>query len=309
MIHLRRTWVLFGAMALLAGCPSPARLADPEGRPAADEADLRSWLENAVRHHRFSAEEAAAATGLTAAETEAAIRRFGLAPGDTAPLTLLPYPGGRHPRLGFLEGAVRPRRETKLSVFSPWGGYAVVDLPEAIWSNLGLTYLAHSHIPTIWDRQGVAMERLEWTREPGGGLRSRRTLPNGISFGASAGVSGGAVRMELWLSNGTKEKLSDLRVQVCVLLRGLPGFDRQTNENKVFSGPYAACRDVSGKRWLITAWRPLHRTWANAPCPCLHSDPKFPDCAPGETVRLEGGLWFYEGDDLAGEIARLENAR
>ncbi len=36
------------------------------------------------------------------------------------PLLVRPYPGGRHPRIGFLEGAVEPQRETKVSVCSPW---------------------------------------------------------------------------------------------------------------------------------------------------------------------------------------------
>jgi hypothetical protein len=38
----------------------------------------------------------------------------------------------------------------------------------------------------------------------------------------------------------------------------------------------------------------------------LHSDPKFPDCAPEETQRLRGVLWFYEGTDLDAELKRME---
>ena len=36
------------------------------------------------------------------------------------PLLVLPYPGGRHPRIGFRDGMIRPQRETKASVFAPW---------------------------------------------------------------------------------------------------------------------------------------------------------------------------------------------
>jgi hypothetical protein len=50
------------------------------------------------------------------------------------------------------------------------------------------------------------------------------------------------------------------------------------------------------------------RTWANAPCPCLHSDPKFPDCEPGKTVRVSGWLSFYEGKDVEAEMRRLRKA-
>jgi hypothetical protein len=40
--------------------------------------------------------------------------------------------------------------------------------------------------------------------------------------------------------------------------------------------------------------------------PCLHSDPKFPDCAPGETKRVRGWLSFYEGSNLEGELKRID---
>ena len=140
---------------------SGARAEEPVNvRRPRTEAELRFWLENMAAHHRFSTEEVRSATGMAAEEIEAALRRFGIGAGESAertaggPLLVLPYPGGRHPRIGFLEGAVDPQRETKISVFTPWndGGYAVADIPEAIWSNLGLTYLAHTHVETIWTK-------------------------------------------------------------------------------------------------------------------------------------------------------------
>ena len=63
---------------------------------------------------------------------------------------------------------------------------------------------------------------------------------------------------------------------------------------------------TDGCRWIITAWVPCHHPWANAPVPCLHSDPKFPDCAPGETKRLRGWFSFYEGLDIEAEFKRIE---
>src|SRR5262249_3031878 len=122
-----------------------------------NDADLRYWLENMVWHHRFTTAEISDATGLSADEIKAALTRFGISAATApkraanAPLLVLPYPGGRHPRIGFLDGAVRPQRETKVSVFTPWdpASYVVVDVPEAIWSNLRLTYLPHTHVPTI----------------------------------------------------------------------------------------------------------------------------------------------------------------
>lgn len=292
-----------------------AAAAEPaNARPPRDEADLAYWLRNMI-WHRFTPDEISAATGLGTSEIRAALRKFNLEAARPpqraagASLLVLPYPGGRHPRIGFLDGAVRPQRETKVSVFTPWddASYVVVDVPEALWSNLGLTYLAHTHIPTVFDKQGAKLELLEWDRSAADGtLRIARRLPNGISFGAVVRPAADAVRMELTLTNGTSEPLRDLRVQNCVMLKGAAGFTAQTNTNKLFQKPYVACKSDDGAKWIITAWDPCDRAWGNAPCPCLHSDPKFPDCAPGETRRLTGWLSFYQGTNITAELERIE---
>jgi hypothetical protein len=196
-------------------------------------------------------------------------------------------------------------------VFAPWkdGGYAVADVPEAIWFEPAgkpeLLYLAHTHVPTVWDRQGWTLDRLEWTRDRNESLQIERRLPNRVAFGARVVPERAGARMELWVSNGSEEKLTGLQVQMCVMLKGLAGFDARTNENKVFAKPFAACRDRTGKRWVITGWEPCVRAWGNPPCPCLHSDPQVPDCPPGETKRVRGWLSFFEGDDIDAELRRL----
>jgi hypothetical protein len=305
------TWACFEARAEPPKEPAPV-VVTPR-RPATD-AELRHWLENMAWHHRYSTGEIVATTGLTADEIAAALKKFDIRPetkpkrAADAPLLVLPYPGGRHPRIGFLDGAIDPQRETKVSVFTPWddAGYVVVDVPEAIWSNLGLTYLAHTHVPTIWTKQEIALPPLEWNRRADGTFDLERKLPNGIVFGTKIVPVRDAVRMELWLTNGTDERLTDLRVQNCVMLKAAAGFEEQTNDNKIFQKPYCAARSKTGDRWVITAWEPCHRPWGNAKCPCLHSDPKFPDCEPGATVRLKGWLSFYEGTDVEAEFKRIE---
>ncbi|CAN5265636.1 hypothetical protein BH23VER1_BH23VER1_34350 [soil metagenome] len=283
-------------------------------RPPRSEAQLAFWLRNMVWDHRFSVEEVGAATGLSEDAITGHLQRLGISeesrperPAD-GPLRVLPYPGGRHPRAGFLDGALRPQRETKASVFTPWdeASYVVVDVPEALWSNLGLTYLAHTHIDTIWTGEGVELPQLEWTRHPGGVLECERRLPNGIVFGTRIVPEARAARMEMWLFNGTDETLSDLRVQNCVMLKAAAGFAAQSAENKLISAPYVACRSEEGDRWIITAWDPCDRPWTNPPVPCLHSDPKFPDCPPGQRRHLRGWLSFYEGDDIDAELARID---
>jgi hypothetical protein len=113
--------------------------------------------------------------------------------------------------------------------------------------------------------------------------------------------------MELWLSNGTHEKLNGLAVQNCVMLNGAHEFSSRANDNKLFRDPYVACRNKAGNRWVITAWENCVRPWGNALCPCMHSDPQFPDCAPGEMQRLHGWLSFYEGTDIDAELRRISS--
>jgi hypothetical protein len=225
---------------------------------------------------------------------------------------VLPYPGGRHPRAGFRDGAIRPQRETKASVFAPWpgGGYAVADVPEAVWFEPApkkpeLLYLAHTHVPTTWDRQGVVLAPLEWTRHPDGSLSLARTLPNQVILTSKVVPGGDGVRMEFSVTNGSAEKLTGLRVQMCVMLAGLAGFEKRTNDNKVFAAPFAACKDVTGRRWIVTGWQRCGRAWGNPPCPCLHADPVVEDCPAGESRSVRGWLSFYEGTDIDAELKRL----
>ena len=35
-----------------------------------------------------------------------------------------------------------------------------MDLPEAIFSNLGLIFLAHTHVPTIWNEQNQILQNI-----------------------------------------------------------------------------------------------------------------------------------------------------
>jgi len=193
-------------------------------------------------------------------------------------------------------------------VFTPWdpNSYVVLDIPEAIWSNLGLTYLAHTHIDTIWSAQGIELPKLEWTRRADGRLEIQRKLPNGLGFGVQVTPAKDAVHMTMWMRNGTSEPLSDLRIQNCVMTKMAAGFAAQTNENKVLTNPYVACRNEEGTRWIIAAWEGCERPWANEDCPCYHSDPKFPDLEPGQEHTLRGWLSFYEGEDIQAEFRRIE---
>lgn len=284
------------------------KIIDNTRRPQ-DDADLKYWLTNMRVHHGYRWEECAAATGIPAGELREFWRQVGggnvKRPGADDQLTVLPFPGGRHPRIGFLDGAMRPQRETKVSVFAPWDpkSYFVVDVPEAIWvepdgGKRELLYLAHTHVPTMWTRQGIALKPLEWQRRDDGTYFIERELPNRVRFGAEVVPQQDRVWMRLWIHNGSEQTLRGLRVQNCVMLAGAAGFRQQTDQNKRYRAPFAAVHDPTGRRWLVTAWERCVRPWGNVDCPCLHSDPQFEDCPPGQTKTLRGIVTFHEGEQI-----------
>ncbi|HRK35679.1 MAG TPA: polysaccharide deacetylase family protein [Candidatus Hydrogenedentes bacterium] len=283
---------------------------------AATRADAPFWLQNMREHHGYSLEEAATVFGMPAKTLESRAKQIESSfvswpeKGDAKNLRVMPYPGGRHPRIGFLDGAVSPQRGTKASIFSPWdaSSYAVIDLPEAIFSNLGLMYLAHTHVQTIWEQKHIAIDNVDWQRHPDGSLSSEWTLPNGVSFGASIVPRTSSADLELWLKNGTSEPLGKLRTQICVMLKGMKDFNDQTNNNKRFDGSVAGAHSVDGKTWLLVAFEQCGRAWGNEKCPCLHSDPVLPDAAPGERVSVKGKVWFYRGGNVEREIRRAQKA-
>jgi len=290
---------------------APEKLALPV-EMVATRNEPRYWLENMLVHHRFTVEEAVRVCGWSAEEVVKKAAELKVIPGATpekpsdGKVRVLPYPGGREVRRGFTDGNIDFQRGMKASVFLPWDttSYVVVDLPEAIFFQRGLLYLAHTHLPTIWDEQNLHLDNIDWTREPDGGLRFERVLPNKIAFGASIQPKVGSVDMELWLRNGTVEALTGLRTQICGHLKGAPDFNQQTTTNKIFRAPSVAVHSAGGDRWIITAWERCGRAWGQPLVPCIHADPVLPDCPPGETVRVRGRLWFYEGKEIEPELKR-----
>ncbi len=267
--------------------------------------NLPAWTVNMFSDHQYNIAEAKAVTGLTDEQLEkmkdSVLMQISKSKSlKKSNIKILPYPGGRHPRIGFLDGAMDPMRGTKFSIFLPWDTtqYVVVDLPEAIFSNLGLTFLAHRHFPTIWDYQFQFIDNVDWQINADGSLENTWVLPNGISFGAIARPLNAEVQMELWLANGTDQPLDSLRTQVCVMLKGADGYTQLDNLNKKFTKNSASARSVNSDQWIITRWEHTFNSWGNSDVPCFHADPQFPDCAPGDTVRLKGKLWFYNGNNV-----------
>ena len=63
-------------------------------------------------------------------------------------------------------------------------------------------------VPTIWSKQNITLKKLEWDRRDDDTLVMERTLPNGIAFGTKVVPGKDAVRMDMWLRNGTDKMLT-----------------------------------------------------------------------------------------------------
>lgn len=307
----RRAVILLACLlATLAGSDGRAT-----GEPVdAGTSDARFWLTNAMRDHAFTLAEAADAAGLTERQARAVIDAEPLPASarwyaDDDRLTVLPYPGGRHPRIGFLDGAIDPWRSTKASIFTPWDAhaYAVVDLPEAVFAHTGLIFLAHTHIPTVWEERDLEVADVPWQRHDDGAMSREHTLPDGVVIGARITPTINGADLELWLVNRTDEPLTNLRTQVCVMLKGLAGMNEQISDNKQLHGAVALARATDGApRYVLTAWERTGRTWENPPVPCIHADPTFPDAQPGERVAVRGVIRFHEGDNVHSAVEQLQ---
>ncbi len=148
----------------------------------------------------------------------------------------------------------------------------------------------------IWNDPNVWIDNVDWSRRADGSPELEWALPHGVAFGATVSAQSEArVEMQLWLRNGLAETLTGLHTQICMMLKGAPDFNSQETNNKVFSQPVAAIRSVAGNRWILTAWQRAGRVWGNKNYPCIHSDPVLADYPPGQTVRVQGWLWFHEG--------------
>lgn len=276
-------------------------------------ANFDFWLKSMINDHGYTPEEVAQVTALPESFLEVRttpLHGQSAYSGEAGHVMILPYPGGRHPRIGFLEGAIDPLRGTKVSIFPPWenGGYAVLDIPEAIFSNLGLTFLAHTHIPTIWNEQQITIENQDWVVEADSSVHNTWRLPNGITFGARVTPRTDGAELELYLENGTDAALSKLRTQVCLMLKAAPGFEAQNQDRKEYAAPITVVKSAEADRYILLAFERCGRAWGNEKCPCVHSDPVLPDAAPGERVSVRGVLRFYEGADITGEKEKVAAA-
>ena len=159
----------------------------------------------------------------------------------------------------------------------PWdpAAYVVVDLPEAIFSNIGLGFW-RIRISRPSGTQNKAIPNRDWQRPGSGSLISRWELPNGIVFGVSLTGKASHVEMELFLTNGTGQELTQLRTQICVLLKGAPDFNQQAETNKLWRNPVAAVSSSQRDRWILTSWERCGRVWGN---------PAVPACTPTRFCR------------------------
>ena len=269
--------------------------------------NLDFWLANMLYDHQFSKDEMMQATEYSEMELDQSLSMLlPKEPGSNNKdiLKVKPYPGVRHPRINFKDGMLSPMRGTKISIFLPWDPeeYVVLDLPEALFTQFGLTFLGHKHIPTIFDNHKIVIQNSDWTISDDGSLHNIWSLPNQMVIGADIYPGINELDMKLWTKNNSDVVFTDLQSQVCIMLKMATQYNALNNDNKIFDSPVAAVRSEDSSHWIITAWNFGNHEWGNEDCPCLHSDPRLPDCAPGEIVYVTGKIWFYTGTEIETKI-------
>ena len=246
-------------------------------------ADLGRWTDIMARH-RYTVEEAVTVAGLSNEDASAYERKLASknVPA-TERLEVHPYPGGRHPRIGFLEGAIDPLRGTKASVFLPWDprSYAVIDLPELITSSLGHLFLAHTHVPTVWNDRNEWLDNVDMRPTAGGGLDLEWELPNGIVFGSELRPEAGSVELSLWLRNGLDPDPSGI---ANATLRDAEGSQRIQRADPGQQGVPAARR-----RCPLRQQRPLDSDCVAALGPLLGEHPVSMHALGPRVPRLRAG--------------------
>jgi peptidoglycan/xylan/chitin deacetylase (PgdA/CDA1 family) len=273
---------------------------------------LNYWLANMYHDHNYSQEEMMEVTGLEASDLDQHLALLNQVKPETEQNQLIkvrPYPGVRHPRINFKDGMLSPMRGTKASIFLPWAPeeYVVLDLPEALFTQFGLTFLGHKHIPTLFDYQKTVIPNSDWRLSEDGSLSNSWKLPINVTIGAEVHPQEKTVDMKLWIQNNSDTTFTDLQSQVCIMFKEAKQFKTLSNENKLFDSPVTAVKSSNSNHWIITAWNGCNHAWGNADCPCMHSDPKLHDCKPGETVSVSGKIWFYEGDNIENEISLIKS--
>ena len=235
--------------------------------------------------------------------------------------------------LRILPGMWRPHAEWEQVawVSPPWveDGYAWLDFPEVIMKDDDFLYAGHG--PVGYARvHHDALPKVPWTPIDNG-IAFDRVMPGGLAFGGSLTRDGEtAVNMELTLRNGTDQPLCGVKMQTCAYLRELHDFDDKTNDNKVVHSPdrgwitlseafkmkqgngkyhlgwrrgpavadlpYIVTVSSKHERLIAMTWfEDTHSIVGNCMHPCMHTDPAFPDLAPGEQHSIHGKLLFHEG--------------
>jgi hypothetical protein len=215
-------------------------------------------------------------------------------------------------------------------VSPPWPSqdYIWLDFPEAVFTRQGLIYLSHVN-PGVQPVAFMDQPAVPWKKVPGG-IAYERALPDGIVFGGKITAAADAVDLEIFIRNGSKTSLTDIKLQTCFFLRAIAEFAAYTTDNKFVhvpgrgwvsfpearketeekgqyrlgwrSGPKVADLPVmatlssKAERLVACTWGPSTYSLVSNPAhPCMHADPFLPDLDPGQTASIRGKLIFFQG--------------
>ena len=126
-----------------------------------------------------------------------------------------------------------------MSVFAPWadGGYAVADVPEAVWFEpAGSANCCTSPTPRpnhLGPQTNVTLAPQRWSRRPDGTLEQSRIAEQGHARGKGDQPRRRADGFRV--TNGSATAPPGSNDPKCVYAKGLTGFDMRTIDNKMFA--------------------------------------------------------------------------
>ncbi len=224
---------------------------------------------------------------------------------------------------------------TSVEILHPWdaGGSSNLMFPENLfageetiftgqnWVELETTYPQEDQ-PDVLE---IVPSRL---------VRYEHKLGDEYILRGTAEVKDGAIDLELSQENPTEKPLKDIRAQICFASQSAEDFaSKELEDVKVPLGgemsaitsakevgswgglkrylpvkgipnpdkltpvdiPFISLVNRSGDRAVGLTWQGVKYLTTNGELACIHADPSFPDCAPGETVTARGRIVFGGG--------------
>ena len=240
------------------------------------------------------------------------------------------------PHLAVVPADFEGKPTASVQIQFPWdvGGVSNLMLPENLFSGDETLFTGQNWVEV--DAKYPQEEQPEMKEVvPARLVRYRHPLGEEYVLSGQAEVRDGGIDVELTVENLTDEPLEGLRAQVCFGCQQAADFASEdlarvhvpvkgkmrpvTEVKRVGSWdglkrylpvkgagptggltaaaiPFIGLENSDGTRSVGITWQGATQLSTNGELTCIHADPTFPDCPPGESVTAKGRIFFTKGD-------------